>query len=190
MHLLKAKNLPGPILDLATGDCHNANFLAQHGLRVIACDKSAVALERGKKMAARKGMTIETWQVDLEREGINPLPEDAYGGILVFRYLHRPLIPYMKKALKRNGILLYETFTVDQPQFGKPSNPNYLLKHEELRDWFQDWRIIHYFEGVRRDPDRSVAQIVCQKTIPQQSKKKGARHSMGREPGPWRRRKR
>ncbi|NIO04754.1 MAG: hypothetical protein GTN74_09110 [Proteobacteria bacterium] len=181
---MRNENLPGPILDLAAGDCHNANFLAQEGLQVIACDKSAKALERGGKLAAQLGVTIETWLVDLEREGTNPLPEDFYGGILVFRYLHRPLIPHIRSALKKRGILIYETFTLAQPRFGKPHNPDYLLRPDELRNWFSDWKIIHYFEGVRRDPERAVAEIVCQKRMLNTDKKRGARRSMGREPGP------
>ncbi len=162
-HLLVAKDLQGPILDLAAGDCHNATFLAQGGARVIACDRSKEALDRGKRDAARLGVTIETWQVDLEQEGINPLPEAFYGGVVVFSYLHRPLVPCIKKALKGGGILIYETFTVDQPRFGKPRNPNYLLRPREFRQWFKDWKIIYYFEGIRPDPVRAVAQIVCQK---------------------------
>lgn len=162
-HLLVAKDLQGPILDLAAGDCHNATFLAQGGARVIACDRSKEALDRGKREATRLGITIETWQVDLEEEGINPLPVAFYSGMVVFHYLHRPLIPCIKKALKGGGILIYETFTVDQPRFGKPHIPDYLLKPGELRQWFDDWRIIHYFEGIKHDPARAVAQIVCQK---------------------------
>ncbi len=161
--LLRDKDLSGPILDLASGDCHNANFLARWNLRVIACDKSAHALDRGKRMAAKIGATLETWQIDLEREGINPLPEDSYGGILVFYYLHRPLIPCIRKALEKGGILIYETFTVDQPRFGKPHNPDYLLEPGELRRWFEDWKIIHHFEGIKNNPVRAVAQIVCQR---------------------------
>jgi SAM-dependent methyltransferase len=163
LHLLRDERLPGPVLDLASGDCHNARFLARWGLRVIACDKSAEALDRGRKMAAERGVTIETWQVDLEQEGIPPLPNDSYGGIIVFYYLHRPLIPCIKRALRNRGILIYETYTMDQPRFGKPHNPDYLLKPGELHQWFGNWRIIHHFEGIKPDPDRAIGQIVCQK---------------------------
>ncbi|NIQ39276.1 MAG: methyltransferase domain-containing protein [Proteobacteria bacterium] len=164
VHIFTEKDPPGPILDLASGDCHNALYLAQRHLPTIACDKSAEVLSRGKKLAQQLGFAIEIWQVDLEQKGINPLPEDSYGGIVVFRYLHRPLIPCIRKALRLSGTLIYETFTVDQPRFGKPHNPNYLLGAGELRHWFHDWKIIHYFEGIKEDPRRSVAQLVCQKT--------------------------
>ena len=161
--LLRHDSLPGSILDLAAGDCHNAVFLAQFHLKVIACDKSQEALHRGQRMANRLGVTIATWPVDLEVEGPSPLPEDVYGGIIVFYYLYRPLIPSIRNALKAGGILIYETYTVDQPRFGRPHNPDFLLKPGELRQWFDDWSIIHDFEGIRQDPERAVAQIVCRK---------------------------
>jgi tellurite methyltransferase len=161
--LLRDVRLPGPILDLAAGDCHNAIFLAQSHLKVIACDKSVEALQRGKQMAVRVGVTIDTWQVDLEVEGTSPLPQSAYAGIIVFYYLHRPLIPSIRRALKVGGILIYETYTVDQPRFGRPHNPDFLLKPGELRRWFEDWNVLHEFEGVKHRPERAVAQIVCQK---------------------------
>ena len=155
--------LPGPILDLACGDGNNGVFLAQQGLQVVCCDTSRTALDHAGKLAAEQGVTLTLWQVDLERGGVNPLPDDCYGGILVFRYLHRPLIPCIKKALKRGGILIYETFTIEQPQFGKPHNPDFLLQPKELFEWFNQWEVMHYFEGIKAGPRRAIAQIVCRK---------------------------
>ena len=159
--------LPGPILDVACGDGHNGIFLATKHLAVVCCDKSREALDRAGKLAKEQGVHVELWQVDLEGEGINPLPEESYGGIIVFRYLHRPLIPSIRKALRAEGILMYETFTVEQPKFGKPHNPDFLLKPNELQAWFQDWMIIHFFEGIKDDPKRAVSQIICRKTSAQ-----------------------
>ena len=161
--LFLEKTLPGPVLDLACGDAHNSIFLALKGVKVISGDRSLEALGRAGELAAECGAEISVWQVDLEPEGVNPLPEDAYGAILVFRYLHRPLIPCIKKALRNGGLLLYETFTVEQPRFGKPRNPDYLLQSGELRHMFADWEEIFYFEGIRKNPTRAVAQIVCRK---------------------------
>jgi len=153
----------GPILDLACGDGHNGIFLAKKSLEVICCDVSEEALKSAKKLAAVQGVGIETWRVDLEKNGTNPFSEDFYGGMVIFRYLHRPLINCIKKALKKGGVLIYETYTVRQPQFGKPHNPDFLLKPEELRNWFSDWEIIYYFEGIKENPKRAIAQIVCRK---------------------------
>lgn len=155
----------GPILDLAGGKGQNGLFLAQKGLSVTLCDFSDDALKHAKISAQRAGTDITIWQVDLEKEGINPLDEDTYGGILVFRYLHRPLMPCIKKALKRKGVLMYETFTIEQAQFGKPRNLHFLLKEGELKDWFREWHIIHYFEGILENPRRALAQIVCRKPV-------------------------
>jgi tellurite methyltransferase len=91
----------GPILDLACGDGHNGIFLAKKSLQVICCDVSEEILKSAKKLAAVQGVGIETWRMDLEKHGTNPLSEDFYGGIVVFRYLHRPLISCIKKGFEK-----------------------------------------------------------------------------------------
>lgn len=154
---------PGPILDLACGDGRNGIVLAKKGLSVILCDTSVASLARARVRAAKNGVALSFWQVDLEKPGLNPLAEDAYAAALVFRYLHRPLIPCLRKSLQKNGILVYETFTWEQRRYGKPHNPDYLLKTGELKDWFADWEIIYYFEGIKPAPERAVAQLVCRK---------------------------
>ncbi len=161
-HFLRG-DLPGPVLDLACGDGHNGIFLAQNGLPVTCCDRSEEALERASKLAAAHGAKIGLWRVDLEQEGVNPLPQDAYGAMLVFRYLHRPLIPCIRKSLRVRGLLLYETYTVQQRRFGKPGNPDFLLNSGELLQMFEDWEVVHSFDGIEENPSRAVAQLVCRK---------------------------
>jgi SAM-dependent methyltransferase len=166
LDLLVEEALPGPVLDLACGDGHNGVFLAERGLDVICCDISREALERAGELAGRRGVTVSLWEVDLERPGINPLREDFYGAILVFRYLHRPLFPSMRKALRPGGLLVYETFTVEQAAFGRPRNPDHLLHPGELQQTFADWEVLHSFEGLKENPLRAVAQLVCRKPAP------------------------
>jgi SAM-dependent methyltransferase len=161
--LFLEKTLPGPVLDLACGEGRNGVYLAQQGLKVVCSDISPQNLREAKNLAQRNGASIEIWRVDLEKEGSNPLPRDTYGAILVFRYLHRPLMRGIKKALKNGGLLVYETFTVEQPRFGKPRNPDFLLSPGELLQTFEDWEVIHYFEGIKENPTRAVAQIICRK---------------------------
>ena len=153
----------GPILDLACGNGHNGLFLASQGLPVILADISEEALDRAGKLAEKMGVEAAFWQVDLEKADQDPLEADFFSAIVVFRYLHRPLIPYIRKALKKEGVLVYETYTLDQARFGKPHNPDFLLKPGELSSWFEDWEIAHYFEGIKQDPERAIAQIVCRK---------------------------
>ena len=164
-HLFTAPAFSGTVLDLACCDGHNGLFLAQKGLSVVLMDRSDEDLKQARKAAQEKQITVDIRRVDLEKAGVNPLDRDAYGGIIVFRYLHRPLIPCIKKALTGGGILIYETYTLEQRRFGKPRNPDFLLKPGELNDWFKDWDLLYSFEGIQHDPDRAVAQLVCRKPL-------------------------
>jgi SAM-dependent methyltransferase len=154
---------PGLVLDLACGSGRNGIYLATLGVPVVLCDISEEALSRARKLAREQEVSPRFRVLDLEKGGKSPLEEDRYRGIIVFRYLHRPLIPAIQKAIRSGGILIYETFTVDQIRYGKPTNPDYLLKPGELRQWFSDWEILHYSEGIQPNPERAVAQLVCRK---------------------------
>ena len=57
---------------------------------------------------------------------------------------------------------MYETFIVDQTQFGKPRNPEYLLDYNELLEMFSDFRCLRYREGII-DNKKAIASIVAQK---------------------------
>ena len=164
-HLDLLKGIPPdlPVLDLASGEGQNGLFVARKGFPVILCDISDEALQKAAGKALEGGIAVQTWCVDLEQDGVDPLSGRAFGAILVFRYLHRPLIPCIRHALAPGGLLIYETFTTKQPQFGRPLNPHFLLKPGELKKWFEDWTIHTYFEGVKEKPKRAVAQIVCSK---------------------------
>ena len=155
-----------PILDLACGDGHNGIFLASKGFSVVMADRSEEALSQARLNAQTAGVTVQFWQVDFEQEGLNPLEGLTFSAVLVFRYLHRPLIPCITKSLKQGGFLLYETFTTEQARFGKPKNPDHLLKAGELLSWFHNWEVIYTFEGTIGVPPKAIAQVVCKKTSP------------------------
>lgn len=152
-----------PILDLACGDGHNGLFLASWGFSIILADRSAEALKQAEESAASLGIAVTLRHIDLEQEKRNPFENDLFSAILVFRYLHRPLIPSIRNAIRKGGLLMYETFTTEQAQCGRPHNPEHLLKPGELFSWFQDWEIIHSFEGITESPRKAVAQLICRK---------------------------
>jgi len=152
-----------PMLDLACGDGHNGLFLASRGFSVILADRSEEALKQADRSAAALGIPVALRQVDLEKQDTNPFANDIFSAVIVFRYLHRFLIPHIKNSLRKSSLLLYETFTTEQAQFGRPKNPEHLLKPGELFLWFQEWEIIHAFEGIRENPQRAIAQLVCRK---------------------------
>jgi SAM-dependent methyltransferase len=162
--LLLDETLEGPVLDLACGTGENGLFVASLDLPVVLADRSSESLDVARRSAEERGLTVQFWHVELET-GPSPLEEELYRAILVFRYLHRPLIPSIRRALRGGGVLMYETFTVDQPKYGRPCNPDYLLQPGELDGWFKDWDTIHYFEGVLDGPTRAMAQIVSRKPV-------------------------
>jgi 2-polyprenyl-3-methyl-5-hydroxy-6-metoxy-1,4-benzoquinol methylase len=134
----------GRALDVACGKGRNALFLAERGFDVVAIDISPVALEEGRRRAAKKNLAITWQQADLEQI---QLSEAAYDLVVNFNYLQRSLIPQIKAALKRGGFVIFETYLIDQPAIGHPKNPAYLLEHNELLNFFRDFRVLYYREG-------------------------------------------
>ncbi len=161
--LFRKSGLAEPVIDLACGDGHNGIFLAAQGIPVVLIDLSAAKLEAARRAAQKAAVKVQVKRWDLEQGESSPLAVQSAGGFVIFRYLHRPLMPAVKAAVKKGGIVIYETFTRDQTRFGRPHNPDFLLRPGELRQWFLDWQILHYFEGTMPEPDRAMAQIVCRK---------------------------
>ena len=63
-----------------------------------------------------------------------PLPTQAFGLIVVSRYLDRPRLPALIDALAPGGLLLYETFTTRQREHRVgPHRADFLLEPGELR---------------------------------------------------------
>jgi tellurite methyltransferase len=152
-----------PVLDLACGAGRSGLLLAQRDIPVVFADRSATALDGIKQHLSENRLPGRTWQVNLELAGINPFLGQVFSAVVCFRYLHRPLFPCLLKAVKPDGLVIYETFTVDNLRFGRPGNPDFLLKPGELKTCFQGWAVIHYYEGIEQNPDRAIAQIVARK---------------------------
>ena len=79
-------------LDVACGAGRNARYLAGLGYAVDAVDISAVALARGRDLAARAGLTVNWLEADLESAASGWLPGATYDLIVVIRYLNLPLV--------------------------------------------------------------------------------------------------
>lgn len=150
----------GRVLDIAMGKGRNALYLAQQGFMVEGVDISSESVQTALHHARQNGVSIQARVADLENDfRIEP---DAYDVIIVFNYLQRSLFPDIKSGLKKNGVVVYETFTIDQVQFGRPSNPAFLLKYNELLDTFRDLRCLRYREGIFQNRVAKAA-IVAQK---------------------------
>jgi len=149
----------GRVLDVAMGFGRNAVFLAEMGFEVEGVDISPEAVENALKLAQDSGVTINAETADLE--GDYHIKRDHYDVIMCFNYLQRSLMPQIKEGLRPGGMVVYETFIVDQAQLGHPKNPDFLLRHNELLDMFRDFRCLRYREGIIEG--KAVAGIMAQK---------------------------
>jgi SAM-dependent methyltransferase len=148
----------GEVLDLACGGGRHARLFAARGHPVLALDRDPAAL------GAAAGPGITTMAHDLEAPGAAwPFAQGRFAAIVVTNYLHRPLFDHLVKSLAPNGVLIYETFAEGNGQFGKPSNPAFLLAPGELlqvaaRGGLQ----VFAFEDGRVDrPKPALVQRLC-----------------------------
>jgi SAM-dependent methyltransferase len=122
----------GPALDLACGTGRATVFLALAGRDAQGWDVDESALTRARAFAERAGAARATFRaVDLER-GPLPEPEPRYALIVVVRFLHRELFPWIERSLAPGGALVYETFRQGQERFGPPTRERHLLAPGEL----------------------------------------------------------
>jgi SAM-dependent methyltransferase len=136
----------GDALDVASGSGRNAFWLAARGLNTLAIDRSAAAISEIRATAARLHLPVRAEILDLETGSVT-LPLAAYDVIVAVHYLHRPLFPALKTALKPGGLLVYETFTRAQAERGRPTNPAFLLQPGELRDLVAPLEVLFEREG-------------------------------------------
>jgi SAM-dependent methyltransferase len=115
-----------PVLDLACGGGRHARHAANLGFDVVAVDRRPEIIAALADVARAK-----TRIFDLEA-GL-PWPfGGGYGAVIVTHYLHRPLFPDLIAALSPDGVLIYETFVAGHERYRRPSNPDFLLRPNEL----------------------------------------------------------
>jgi len=167
---LLLENLPllpkgGKALDVAMGSGRNALYLASRGFQMTGIDLSAVAVEKCRQKAERLGLPVEALVADLEHYS---LPSEEYDLIVNFYYFQRSLTPQIVAALRPAGVLVFESFTVDQLQFGwGPKTADHLLRPGELQQMFAELETLLYHEGVvegDRGP-KAIARLIGRKRV-------------------------
>jgi SAM-dependent methyltransferase len=141
----------GPVLDVASGAGRHARLFAERGLDVVAVDRDDQVMPKG----------IVFVKADLESGAPWPFAGQRFAAIVVTNYLHRPLLPRLEEALDEKGILIYETFMAGNERYGRPSNPNFLLKPGELLHAFRSLTVIAFEQGVLERPKMAVVQRLC-----------------------------
>jgi len=148
----------GYALDIACGMGRNTHFLEEKGFIVDAVDISDYALSCIKDTPNIKKIEVDLDEYNLEK--------DKYDLVVNINYLNRRFFHQIKEALKKDGIVIFETFIVAHGDFKNPQNPEYLLRENELLHAFLSFEIIYYeerFDVNLRGEKIKVASLVARK---------------------------
>jgi dihydroneopterin aldolase len=160
----------GQVLDLAAGKGRNSLHLLRQGMAVEALDRDQAVLGELQAAVRALGMSgLTTKTLDLEQDPDHPpdLGRERYDAIIVFFYLFRPLFAPIIQALKPGGVLVYETFLIDNYfRHQHPRRWEFCLAHNELLRLTSSLRVLHYDEGEHHDGGASfTARLVAQKPM-------------------------
>ena len=132
---------PGLVLDLASGAGRNSLHLAS------------------------KGFTVPVYPVHTDLECFS-LPEAAFDVVVNSRFLLRSLFPKLRITLRPGGLLLFETFSVDEIDvLGGDIRLDFALERGELRTAFVDYELLLYEEGIFEEDEgeRGLARMIARK---------------------------
>jgi SAM-dependent methyltransferase len=134
----QAASLPlGDSLCLAEGEGRNGVFLAELGHRVTVQDLSAVGLAKAQKLAAERGVRLETDCSDLQT--FAPRPESTDLVVAIWMHLSPPLrarvLAQAISALRPGGHLILEAYSPRQLALGTggPPTQELLVEPQQLR---------------------------------------------------------
>ncbi|MBW3534309.1 MAG: class I SAM-dependent methyltransferase [Gemmatimonadetes bacterium] len=153
----------GLALDLACGAGRNALFLAERGLPVVAVDLSIEGLRLTSRRARDRGLPVWPVHADLERFAVRT---GGFQVVVDVRFLLRSAFDLIVDALAPGGLLVFETFSVDEIDvLGGDIRREYALERGELRRAFPDLEVLVHEEGVFRRPEgeRGLARLIARK---------------------------
>ena len=134
------------VLAVADGEGRNGVWLAGQGALVHAVEGSAAAIAKAKRLAAKRGVTLEIEHADLYQWHWPVAAYDAVVAIFVqfVNVEDRPaFFRNMERALKPGGVLLLEGYGAGQLAYGTggPRHEPQLYTEELLAAAFADMQI-------------------------------------------------
>ncbi len=153
-------------LDIGCGSGREAVFLAKRGWRVKAIDNQAEAIHRVNQLATHNNVELEAIEADII-DNNHSFPDESFGLIVMFRFLHRPLFEKIKKWLKPGGSFLVETFSIEAAKFGKPRRKHLMLNPGEIKQYFSEMDVAKEYHRTLSD-GRPLIGCFVNKIVPSQ----------------------
>ena len=128
----------GRALCVADGEGRNSVWLASEGFDVDAFDASPVAVEKARRLAAKRGVSVRFTVADADSWS---WPESAYDVVAAIFIqfaspdLRRRMFDRIAQTLRPGGLLLLEGYRVEQLAYGTggPRSTAQLYTEEQLR---------------------------------------------------------
>ncbi len=147
------------VVDVACGSGRHSELFLGRGCHVTAIDRDVSRLQ------PRPG--LEIIEANLEDSKVLPTADRRFDAVVVANYLYRPLLPALVDAVAPQGLLLYETFAVGNERFGRPSNPDFLLKPGELLEAVRGrLRVLAYEDVTVEQPQPAAVQRIAARREP------------------------
>ena len=163
----------GQVLDVACGVGRHAFALIEAGYSVYGVDinpQAILSLENRLAIPKMDGLQTNQRQntfevLDLELAVFpSQLQREQFSGVIITNYLYRPFLVNWLQLLQDRGVFIYETFADGNAQFGKPSNPDFLLRENELLDLVlnqEDFSVVAFEQGRVELPKPAIVQRIC-----------------------------
>ena len=162
------------VLAIAEGEGRNAVWLATLGFNVEMWDASKVGLEKAKRLATSRNVSLQTKQIDLNEADWS---QDTYDLVICIfghfpPHVREKVFAGIKKTLRPGGVFLTEVYSTNQLAYGTggPKDVSLLYTEEMFHQLEDDFipillheMVVWREEGTLHHGESAVIQYVGQK---------------------------
>jgi SAM-dependent methyltransferase len=162
-------------LVVADGEGRNSVFLAEQGLDVTAMDISPVGVDKARRLAAERRVSVDYRLADILAWEWAPEAYDVVAAVFI-QFLvpsqRSAVFEGMQRTLRPGGLLLLHGYRPEQVDLGTggPSDPAHMYTEALLADAFADLdiEVLHGYdavisEGAGHDGTSALIDLVARK---------------------------
>ncbi|HKP65868.1 MAG TPA: class I SAM-dependent methyltransferase [Casimicrobiaceae bacterium] len=163
------------VLCVADGEGRNSVWLAERGLQVTAFDFAQNAVDKARRLAQRRNVSVDFHVADIETWRFESARYDAVVAIFI-QFLgpkaRDDVFKRMQSSVKPGGLFLLEGYRPEQLQYrtGGPGAIENLYTREWVEHAFADWQILSLraydavlSEGTRHSGMSALIDVVARK---------------------------